>query len=65
VAATISFVSVAGGRHALLRRARLWHDLSTGFVLGALFGRDPVDSVGVDAGKVLAEALAGQAALVV
>jgi dienelactone hydrolase len=64
-AESVTFVSIAGERHAMLRRARLWHDLSTGFVLGVLFDRRPDDGATDDASRVLAGALAGQPALVV
>jgi pimeloyl-ACP methyl ester carboxylesterase len=61
---TVTFLSIAGERHAMLHRASLWHDLSTGFVLGTLFDRRPA-GLGTDATNVLADALAGRPALVV
>lgn len=64
-AESVTFVSIAGERHAMLRRARLWHDLSTGFVLGVLFDHTPEDAAADDTRRVLAGALAGQPALVV
>jgi dienelactone hydrolase len=64
-AESVTFVSIAGDRHAMLRRARLWHDLSTGFVLGVLFDRRPDAGATDDASRVLVGALAGQPALVV
>jgi alpha-beta hydrolase superfamily lysophospholipase len=63
-AETVTFVSIAGERHAMLHRANLWHDLSTGFVLGTLFDRRPA-GLGAEATSVLADALAGHPALVV
>ncbi|HZZ96616.1 MAG TPA: alpha/beta fold hydrolase [Jatrophihabitantaceae bacterium] len=64
-AESVTFVSIAGERHAMLRRARLWHELSTGFVLGVLFDRRPEAGATDDASRVLSGALAGQPALVV
>jgi pimeloyl-ACP methyl ester carboxylesterase len=63
VAQAVSFVEIAGEKHAMLHRAGLWHSLSTGFVLGVLYGRQP-DERG-EAAAVLAGALAGEPALVV
>ena len=64
-AESVTFVSIAGERHAMLRRAGLWHELSTGFVLGVLFDRRPAPDATDDASRVLQGALAGQPALVV
>lgn len=36
VAASASRVEIAGDRHAMIGRPRLWHELTTGFVLAAL-----------------------------
>jgi alpha-beta hydrolase superfamily lysophospholipase len=65
VAASVSFVSVEDERHAMLRRARLWHELTTGFVLGVLCARPPSGTVEPQLTNVLTKALAGQASLVV
>jgi pimeloyl-ACP methyl ester carboxylesterase len=62
---SMSFVGVTGESHAMVRRARVWHELSTGFVLSALFGADPDATAPAEVGKVLTRALAGQLALVV
>jgi pimeloyl-ACP methyl ester carboxylesterase len=64
-AKSVSYVRVAQDRHAMLRRAPLWHRLTAGFVLGVLFARDPVGDPGVEPNRVVREALAGQPALVV
>lgn len=65
IAASVSYVVVRDERHAMLRRAAVWHRLSTGYVRGVLFGTQP-DGTGDDAAtNVLTQALAGQAALVV
>lgn len=65
LAESMSYVRVQGGRHAMLRRARLWQDLSTGFVRGVLFGTAPSGTNDPALTNVLTRALAGQAALVV
>lgn len=65
IAASVSYVVVRAERHAMLRRAAVWHTLSTGFVLGVLFGTRPDGTDAGDATNVLTQALAGQAALVV
>jgi alpha-beta hydrolase superfamily lysophospholipase len=64
----VTFVSVEGGRHAMLARATLWHSLVAGFVTGVLLGEahglqsGTTDAVGAN---VIRRALAGQASLVV
>jgi dienelactone hydrolase len=65
IAESMTFVSVAGEHHAMLKRPRLWHDLTTGFVLGVLFDRRPNGTKADETSNVLSKALAGQAALVV
>lgn len=65
VGAAVSYISVRGERHAMLRRARVWHELTSGFVLGALCGRAPDGTVEPEIANVLVQALAGQASLVV
>ena len=69
VAESTSYLRVAGGHHAMLRRARLWHRISTGFVLGTLSdvlpgpaGSAPADD---ELAAVLDGALAGEATQVV
>jgi pimeloyl-ACP methyl ester carboxylesterase len=59
VAQSASFVRVRGDGHAMLRRPRVWHRLTAGFAIAVLYGSAaaPVPA--------LAEALAGEAALVV
>lgn len=65
VAQSVSYVNVSGDRHAMLRRARLWQELATGFVRAVLFNAPP-DGTGADEpANVLSRALAGQVALVV
>jgi pimeloyl-ACP methyl ester carboxylesterase len=65
IAESVTFVSVAGERHAMLRRAGLWHDVAAGFVAATVLGHSPRGSGKGDTAKVLAGALAGQAELVV
>jgi dienelactone hydrolase len=65
VAASVSFVSVQDERHAMLRRARVWRELTTGFVLGVLWARQPAGTGQPRTTNVLAQALAGRASLVV
>lgn len=65
VAGSVSFVSVTGENHTMVRRARVWHELSTGFVMSVLFDADPGACATLGVGKVLTKALVGQLALVV
>jgi len=64
-AESVTFVRVEGERHAMLRRAPLWHEVATGFVAGTLLGRSPDGSEKRDTAKVLLGALSGQPELVV
>ncbi len=65
VARSISYVSVNDERHAMLRRAGVWHDLATGFVMGVLYDRLPDETTATATTNVLANALAGQPSLAV
>jgi dienelactone hydrolase len=65
VAESVSFVSIAGEHHAMLKRPQFWHELATGFVLGVIFDRRPGGTDDNEVTKVLTRALAGQDALVV
>jgi dienelactone hydrolase len=65
VADSVSYVSVQDERHAMLRRARVWHELATGFLLAVLCERQPDGTAEPQTTNVLAKALAGQASLVV
>jgi hypothetical protein len=62
VAESVSLVRVNGDGHAMLRRAAVWHRLTTGFVLGVLYGADIAEATRP---PVLGKALAGEPALVV
>jgi pimeloyl-ACP methyl ester carboxylesterase len=63
--ARVGYVGIRHDRHAMLRRARLWHELTTGFVLAVMCDAPPRETVGDTAAKILTEVLAGQASLVV
>ena len=65
VADSVSYVSVQDERHAMLRRAGVWHELATGFLLGVLCARAPDGTAEPETTNVLTKALAGQASLVV
>jgi pimeloyl-ACP methyl ester carboxylesterase len=58
--AQLTYLDVVGERHALLRRARLWHALAAGFTLGALLNRPVSGTGGADITNIVNEALAGQ-----
>lgn len=60
IAETVGYVSVAGEKHAMLRRAGVWTQLTTGFVRGVLFGTDPAAFADAPIATVLSEALAGR-----
>lgn len=62
VARSVAYVRVRRSGHALLRRYRLWTQLTVGFCLRAL-GLDP--SVGRTASRVLSEAAGGATTLTV
>lgn len=64
-AASVSYVTVAADRHAMLGRARVWHELATGFVVAALCETSVPGSTNEKTSTALAGALAGQPALVV
>lgn len=65
VAEAVTFVRVGADRHAMLRRSRVWHELTAGFVMGSLYGSAPQRQVGKDTAAVLTKALAGEASLIV
>jgi hypothetical protein len=63
VAASAAYVGLHGEGHAMLRRAGMWHELTTAYVLATLFGVPPGQSVRDPAANVVARALAGNTAL--
>lgn len=65
VAASVSYVAVHRERHAMLRRAATWHQLTTGYVLTILSGVPPNETVDAGAANVLTKVLAGTPSLVV
>jgi alpha-beta hydrolase superfamily lysophospholipase len=68
VAERATYVSVRGDGHAMLRRAGLWHELATRYVLATVLdrgGRATGAGIGEEAGAVLGKVLAGEPSLVV
>lgn len=65
VAESVTYIRIEGERHAMLRRASVWHELTTGFVVATVLGRAVAATTRGQVGKVLAGALAGQSELVV
>ncbi|MGI8679212.1 MAG: alpha/beta fold hydrolase [Jatrophihabitans sp.] len=65
VAASVSYVAIHSERHAMLRRAQLWHELTTGYVLAVMCGASPDGTVGVESANIVEKALSGQGSLVV
>lgn len=65
VAASASYVSIRHERHAMLRRAGLWHGVTTGYVLAALRGADPTQTVRGESARIVTRALAGKPSFVV
>jgi len=60
VAESVSHVSIRNERHAMLRRARLWHEIATGYVLAVMCNRPPEETVGADSANIVVKALSGQ-----
>ncbi|HET6877020.1 MAG TPA: alpha/beta fold hydrolase [Jatrophihabitans sp.] len=65
VAASVSYISIRRERHAMLRRATLWHQLTTGWVLAKMCDRAPEETVGGAVANVVSRALAGEPTVVV
>jgi pimeloyl-ACP methyl ester carboxylesterase len=65
VAASAAYVSVHRERHAMLRRANLWHSMTASYVLAVMCGVAPDGTADGPAANVIAQVLAGQASLVV
>jgi pimeloyl-ACP methyl ester carboxylesterase len=65
VAASATYVSIHGERHAMLRRARLWHRLTTTYVINVMFDDGPNGTNDGPIAKIISKVLAGQASLVV
>lgn len=65
VAASAAYVSISNERHAMLRRASLWHALTATYVLAVVCGVPPSESGDGAAAGLVAKILAGDASLVV
>ena len=65
VAASASYISVHGERHAMLHRAALWHSLTTSYVLAVLCDVAPAETDTSPAANVVAKVLAGDPSVVV
>ena len=65
VAESIDYVSLRAGKHAMLQRPGLWHDLATGFTLDALLQVPARETVGEETANILLEASAGNRPVVV
>lgn len=65
VAASTGYVSVHGEGHAMLLRRRLWHSVTTSYVLAVLADVHPSADDGSAAARVVVQVLAGDASLVV
>ena len=61
--ADVSYVGVSGTGHAMLRRARVWHELAASFTAAAVLHETPTGMT--DVRNVVARVLAGEASLVV
>jgi alpha-beta hydrolase superfamily lysophospholipase len=65
LADSVSWVGISGEKHAMLRKPRLWHDLVTGYVLGALLDVPNVGTVRKPSANLVEKVLAGQPRIVV
>ena len=65
VAESAAYVSVHADKHAMLRRAPLWHQLATGFVLDTMCDVPPEETVPAETAKVLAKVSAGESSIAV
>jgi predicted esterase len=65
VAASATYVSIRGDGHPMLKRASLWHSLTTSYVLEKLCGSAPEPAGESATATVMSKVLAGQASLVV
>jgi dienelactone hydrolase len=65
IAESISYVTVRGEAHAMLRRPAIWTALTTGFVSAAVLDAAPRGTESAEVADLVARALAGTAGLVV
>jgi alpha-beta hydrolase superfamily lysophospholipase len=63
IANSAAYVSIAGGKHAMLARAGVWHELAADFTTTALFGKTENRTSDAVVANVVAKALAGQPVL--
>ena len=59
LADSAAYVGIRRDGHPMLRRAGLWHDLATGYVLATMCGTPPAETVRGSAANVLTQVLAG------
>jgi dienelactone hydrolase len=60
LAKQVTYLTIGGERHAMLRRARLWHEVAAGFTVGALINRSLSETIGAEATNLVQQALAGE-----
>jgi dienelactone hydrolase len=65
LAAQVTYLTIGGERHAMLRRAQLWHELAAGFTVGALLNRRVGETISAEATNLVTKALAGQHSITV
>jgi alpha-beta hydrolase superfamily lysophospholipase len=65
VAASASYVAIRNERHAMVRRAGLWHSLTTGYVLAVLCDARPAETDHTPGANVIGKVLAGNASIIV
>jgi alpha-beta hydrolase superfamily lysophospholipase len=65
VADSVADVTIAGERHAMLRRASEWHQLTTAYVLAVTRGTPPEETVDASAANVVEKILTGESSLTV
>jgi dienelactone hydrolase len=65
VAESVAYVTVHGERHAMVQRARLWHEVCTGWVLARMCEVPPAETVRGSTAKRLERMLAGEPAITV
>jgi hypothetical protein len=61
IAKQVTYVAVANDKHAMLHRARLWHEAAAAFTVEVLLNPAPAGSISADAAAVVRQAVAGVA----
>ncbi len=64
-AAQVTYLSVRGERHAMLRRPGFWHETVANYLPGALWGLPPNETGDDDVTNAVRQALAGEPSVVV